>query len=194
MGSTSSAEQGTTDLTLVARYKETEDLGLVGELFNRHSALILGRCVHYLKSKDDAHDASMDIFEELVTKLLVHNVSNFRSWLYTLVGNHCLMKLRKVKDIKEVDALNEKIENRFMENPDFEHLLNETQSESEMLQMAMAQLKESQRICVELFYLQELSYKEVSEKTGFDLNQVKSDIQNGKRNLKLILMKMTNED
>jgi RNA polymerase sigma-70 factor (ECF subfamily) len=194
MGSTSLAAHGTTDLELVARYKETEDLRVVGELYQRHKALILGRCTHFLKSKDDAQDASMDIFEELVAKLLVHNVANFRSWLYTLVGNHCLMKIRKVKDIKEVDVQSEKIENRFMENPDFEHLLVEGQSESELLQVAMAQLKENQRLCVDLFYLQELSYKEVAEKTGFDLNQVKSDIQNGKRNLKLILTKMTHED
>lgn len=177
------------DLDLIARYKETEDNRYVAELFQRYTHLILGTSIKYLKSNADAQDAMMDIFEELLRKLLIHEVANFKSWLYSLTRNHCLMKMRKRKGIVEVDIQDEKIENNFMESPSFEHLDSETPSETELLQGALAQLKEHQKQCVELFYLKEMSYKQVAEVTGFELKKVKSYIQNGKRNLQLILSK-----
>ena len=91
------------------------------------------------------------------------------------------------KGISEVDVQNEKIENQFMESADFEHLVTEKQDESEVLLEAIEQLKDGQRECIRLFYLKELSYKEVADITQLDLKQVKSNIQNGKRNLQLIL-------
>lgn len=187
MGSSTNAQIGASDLALISEYKKSKDPRFVGELYNRYLHLVTGACMKYLKHQEDAKDASMDIFEELLVKLLVHEISNFKSWLYSLTRNHCLMKIRKVKNITEVDIQDEKIENRFMEKPDFEHLIDESSSETERLQSAIANLKDNQRLCIELFYLQEMSYKQVSEKTGLDLKQVKSNIQNGKRNLQLIL-------
>jgi RNA polymerase sigma-70 factor (ECF subfamily) len=187
MGSSTNAQIGASDLALISEYKKSKDPRFVGELYNRYVHLVIGACMKYLKHQEDAKDASMDIFEELLVKLLVHDISNFKSWLYSLTRNHCLMKIRKVKNITEVDIQDEKIENRFMEKPDFEHLIDESSSETERLQSAVANLKDNQRLCIELFYLKEMSYKQVSEKTGLDLKQVKSNIQNGKRNLQLIL-------
>lgn len=175
------------DLDLIRRYKETGDNRFVGELFQRYTHLILGTCIKYLKSKADAQDAMMDIFEELLRKLKTHEVSNFKNWLYSLSRNHCLMKIRKNKGITVVDIENEKIEHKFMESPTYEHLDNEEPSESERLAGALAQLKDNQKQCVELFYLKEMSYKQVADHTGFEMKKVKSYIQNGKRNLLLIL-------
>ena len=189
MGATTTRQVKHSDLELIARYKETEDNQFVGELFKRYTHLILGTCIKYLKSQQDAQDAMMDIFEELLKKLLAHNVTNFKSWLYSLTRNHCLMKIRKNKGITEVGIENENFENYFMETPDFEHLDTESRSEEDLLYEALAQLKEHQKVCVELFYIKELSYQQVSEKTGFELKKVKSYIQNGKRNLQLILSK-----
>lgn len=189
MGATNKTPSGLSDQALIAQYKETRDNHCVGELYTRYTHLILATSKKYLTNNDEARDAAQDIFEELLTKLLVHEVSNFKSWLYSLVRNHCLMKIRKVKGITEVDVHDEKIENSFMESPSFEHLEDGTLSEAEQIQRALGQLKEHQRLCVELFFLREMSYKEVSERTGFELSQVKSYIQNGKRNLQLILSK-----
>lgn len=182
-----------TDLELIARYKATRDKRFVGHLFQRHKHLVVGACMKYLKHQEEAKDASMDIFEELMTKLLEHEVKNFKSWLYSLTRNFCLMKMRKNKGVSEVDVQSEKIENQFMESADFEHLVDERQDESEVLHGAIAQLKNGQRECIRLFYLKELSYKEVAESTGLDLKQVKSNIQNGKRNLQLILTQALND-
>jgi RNA polymerase sigma factor (sigma-70 family) len=189
MAATHNTPSGPLDLALITQYKNTQDIRLVGELFERHAHLILAIAKKYFEDQEDAKDAASDIFEELVTKLLNHDVTNFKSWLYSVVRNHCLMKLRKSKGITEVDVDDKKFENVFMESPSFEHLNDGTQSETEIIHNAIAQLKDHQRVCVEMFFLQELSYKEVSERTGFELSQVKSYIQNGKRNLQLILSK-----
>jgi len=184
--------QEATDLELIAEYKATGNNRYVGELFRRHQHMILGTCIKFLKHKEEAKDASMDIFEELLVKLLKHDVSNFKSWLYSLTSNHCRMKIRRRKGIVEEEFDAEKNETYFMETPDYEHLDSEAQSEIDLLNNALSQLKVHQAECVRLFYLQELSYKEVAAKTGYELKKVKSYIQNGKRNLQLILSKAKN--
>ncbi len=186
------SSQNDKDLDLINRYKETGHNRYVGDLFQQYQNLILGTCIKYLKDREEAKDATMDIFEGLLVKLQSHEVSNFKSWLYTFTRNHCLMFIRKRKGIIEEEFQPEKIEQTFMESPDFEHLDTEAQSESEVLKAAMAQLKEHQRRCIQLFYLEELSYRDVADRTGFELKKVKSYIQNGKRNLQLLLSQAKN--
>ena len=184
--------QNEKDLDLINRYQETGNNRYIGELFQQYQNLILGTCIKYLKDRETAKDATMDIFEGLLGKLSSHEVSNFKSWLYTFTRNHCLMYIRKRKGIIEEEFQPEKIEKTFMESPDFEHLDSEAQSESEVLKAAMAQLKDHQRRCIQLFYLEELSYRDVADRTGFELKKVKSYIQNGKRNLQLLLSQAKN--
>lgn len=57
------------------------------------------------------------------------------------------------------------------------------------LEEAMQHLKKEQKTCIRMFYLQRKSYQSIAEETGFNLLQVKSYIQNGKRNLRLLLEK-----
>jgi RNA polymerase sigma-70 factor (ECF subfamily) len=59
----------------------------------------------------------------------------------------------------------------------------------DLLEEAIQELSEEQKLCVNLFYLQKKSYQQITDRTGFTLMQVKSYIQNGKRNLKIILEK-----
>lgn len=184
--------QNEKDLDLINRYQETGNNRYIGELFQQYQNLILGTCIKYLKDRETAKDATMDIFEGLLEKLSSHEVSNFKSWLYTFTRNHCLMYIRKRKGIIEEEFQPEKIEQTFMETPDFEHLDSEAQSESEVLKAAMAKLKDHQRWCIQLFYLEELSYRDVADRTGFELKKVKSYIQNGKRNLQLLLSQAKN--
>jgi RNA polymerase sigma-70 factor, ECF subfamily len=175
-------------LELIAEYRATENPAPLSVLFMRYKCLVMGACMKFLKHSMEAEDATMDIYLELNTKLLGHEIKNFKSWLYTLTSNHCLMKLRKNKGIVEVDADDKKFESLFMENEGIEHLLEDLQDETQILHDAVNQLKEGQRDCINLFYLQKLSYQEVAEKTGLDLGQVKSHLQNGKRNLHIYLI------
>ena len=172
------------DSELIFIYKKTNDLSVIGELYTRYTALVYGVCLKYLKDRDEAKDASMQLFERLIETLKSHEIENFKSWLYVSARNHCLMQIRskKGKFKEEIDALD--VENQFLLHPQEE---NELEEDLDKLEECMKQLIEEQQKCVRLFYLNEKCYKEITVVTGFDLHQVKSFIQNGKRNLKICM-------
>lgn len=173
-----------TDAELVNDYRQTHDLSTLGELYNRYMELVYGVCLKYLKSPDDAQDAVMSIFEELIGKLQKHDVENFKSWLYTLAKNHCLMRLRSEKKAP-VTSLKEE----FMQSGEAGHPEDALAKEENFLLMedCLKQLSGEQRKAVELFYLQGKCYNEIAADTGLEWNQVRSYIQNGRRNLKLCM-------
>nr|WP_236065632.1 sigma-70 family RNA polymerase sigma factor [Niastella soli] len=161
-------------------------------LFQRYMDLLYGVCLKYLKQPESAKDAVMQVFEELVVKLPKHEVDNFKSWLYTLAKNHCLMQLRTPKNLKttEFNADSMQLEE--------EMHLNGIQLKEENLQKlerCLETLSIEQKKSVELFYLQNKCYKEIAAETGIEWNKVRSFIQNGRRNLKICMEKgMKNEE
>jgi RNA polymerase sigma-70 factor (ECF subfamily) len=169
---------------LLNRYKTTGDLALVGELFTRYQSLVYGVCLKYLRNRDDAKDAVMHLFEKLNSTLKSHEIGHFKSWLYTTTRNHCLMQIRAGKGKFTVELELGRMENQYLLHPEDEPALEENLIK---LERCIETLNAEQKKCVTLFYLQEKCYKEISHATGFDLNHVKSYIQNGKRNLKTCL-------
>jgi RNA polymerase sigma factor (sigma-70 family) len=174
------------DLELISRFKKSGELNLLGILFSRYASLVYGVSLKYLKKRDDAKDSVMQIFEKLAIVLREHEVENFKSWLYVTVRNHCLMQLRSKKN-----RFPESLDINFMENERFLHLEEEPETEQNLtkLEKCVDKLDGDQKQCISLFFLQERCYKEITELTGFDLNKVKSHIQNGKRNLKICMEK-----
>jgi RNA polymerase sigma factor (sigma-70 family) len=174
------------DAALVASYQTTGDLEVLGLLYNRYMHLVFGVCLNYFKDEELSKDAVMQIFEELVVKVKVHQIQNFKSWLHVLTRNHCLMALRKASKNNVIS-----LEEGLVENTDFVHLDMDNAKETQLsiMEKCMERLPEEQRISVDLFYLQEKNYKEVADLTGYDLLKVKSYIQNGKRNLKICIEK-----
>ncbi len=174
------------DLELVSHYKQTNDNTYVGVLFQRHTHLIFGVCMKYLKDEDEAQDASMHIFEKLLVDLRKHEIQQFKGWLHMVCKNYCLMQLRagatKLKHNREMH----KDLTGLMEFDQNVHLIKENKIEIQLTYMeeCMKGLNAEQRLCIQLFFLQEKSYQEVTEATNFSMNNVKSYIQNGKRNLK----------
>lgn len=172
------------DLELVAKYKDSGDLSLVGTLYNRYMTLVYGVCMKYLKDREESRDAVMQIFEKLIVSLKTHEIAHFKGWLYTTARNHCLMTLRARKGNKVVE-----ISADFMENGLLLHLQDEPEMETNLIKLekCIAHLVAEQKDCVTLFYMHQKCYKEIVQITGFDDNKVKSYIQNGKRNLKLCM-------
>jgi RNA polymerase sigma-70 factor (ECF subfamily) len=187
------------DTELVNKFRETRDNAIVGELYQRYTHLVFGVCMKYLKDEDGAKDGVMQIFEKLLTDLHRHNIDNFKGWLYMVAKNHCLMYFRSKKNHVELprelsnydgdedstasygsSATMELASDLHPNGADKEIQLN-------LMETAIKELKEQQKICIELFYLQEKSYEEVAKLTGYTMNEVKSYIQNGKRNLKIIM-------
>lgn len=176
-----------TDNEIILRYKQTRDKELVGELFRRYARFVCLVCMKYLKEEEQAKDAAMQVFEELFEKLKKHEIQNFKPWLHSVAKNHCLILLRKKKRLPVFQ------EDLFREFPDpvesklLLHLSDEKESLLTKLENAILSLNKEQRTCIELFYLKKMCYQEVAAKTGYSDKQVKSYIQNGKRNLRLIL-------
>ena len=174
------------DKELVNQFKATGNMNILAELYERYMDLLYGVCLKYLKQPEAARDAVMQIFEELVEKLKKHEVDNFKSWLYTLAKNHCLMQLRTPKNLKTTEF---KIE--IMQSDEEVHLNGALQREENLqkLERCLQTLSAEQKITVELFYLQNKCYKEIAEITGLEWNKVRSYIQNGRRNLKICMEK-----
>jgi RNA polymerase sigma factor (sigma-70 family) len=173
-----------TDAELLLLYKRSDDLSVLGELFNRYMSLVYGVCLKYLKDREESRDAVMQVFEKLVTSLREHEVEHFKSWLYVTARNHCLMQLRARKGKKF-----EEISPYLMENDRAVHLEDEPELEANLskLEKCIETLVSEQKRCVQLFYLEQKCYRDISRLTGYDDNKVKSYIQNGKRNLKICM-------
>jgi RNA polymerase sigma factor (sigma-70 family) len=180
------SNQSTADHELVALYKQSGKLEVLAELYQRYMDLLYAVCLKYLKEPEVAKDAVMAVFEELALKLRKHQVENFKGWLYTLTKNYCLMQLRSSKHL-QTKELNE---DRVQLTEDM-HLNGVFEKESQLngLEKCMETLATEQRAVIELFYLQDKCYKEISEITGTEWNKVRSLIQNGRRNLKICLEK-----
>ncbi|MBN1144829.1 MAG: sigma-70 family RNA polymerase sigma factor [Bacteroidales bacterium] len=175
------------DPELVNLYREKLDPELLGVLYKRYMLLVYGVCMKYLKNRDDSQDAVMQIFETLVTDVPRFEIRNFKSWLYGVTRNHCLMKLRK--DHAEKNRHDQISAELFVESTSVLHPIddNEDSGLQERLKSCMEQLKEEQRRCVEMFYYHQRCYKEIAAELALDENKVKSAIQNGKRNLKICI-------
>jgi DNA-directed RNA polymerase specialized sigma24 family protein len=85
------------DESLLKAYQASGDQAHLAALYMRYTDLVFGVCLKYLKERENAKDAVMSIYQELIKKLQTHNVDNFKSWLYVVAKNHCLMQLRKEK-------------------------------------------------------------------------------------------------
>ncbi|NLR78746.1 RNA polymerase sigma factor [Chitinophaga eiseniae] len=178
--------QDAADADLIREYKASGKLDFLAALYQRYMNLVYGVCLKYF-DEEASKDAVMQIFEELIDKLKVHEVQNFKSWLHVLSRNHCLMKLRamKNKESRQVSIDDHPV----VENEEIGHHVNGITLEDNLQSMekCLETLPEEQKRSVDLFYLQEKSYREVSVITGYEMNKVKSYIQNGKRNLKICM-------
>lgn len=183
----SGKHQDQSDEELLDIFQNSGSLDVLGELYSRYMHLVYGVSLKYLGDRDDAQDAVMNIFEKLVTDLPKHKVQNFKSWLYVLTKNHCLMEFRSRKSAdNRLEGL--KIEQEFMESGIEMHPLDrEDRSIEDALKKCIEKLKDEQKQCIDLFYYQKLCYQEIAAKLLMEEKKVKSYLQNGKRNLKICL-------
>lgn len=177
------------DEELLLLYKSSGKSDYFGELYNRYIPLLYGVCLKYLHDPDKSQDAVMQLFEDLLPKVSNYDIAVFRTWIYSVVKNHCLQILRKESKEIVVD-----FNVNIMESDEILHLLSEEKSDNESeeveaLRRCMKKLPEQQRICITHFFMDEMSYADIVDATGYVLKQVKSYIQNGKRNLKVCIDK-----
>jgi RNA polymerase sigma-70 factor (ECF subfamily) len=175
------------DQELLQKFYSDRNNQWLGIALQRYTLLLLGVCMKYLKNEEEAKDAVQQIFLKAITELGKYKVDYLKSWLYTVARNHCLMKLRD--------------KNRFIPVEDDTPIASPETDRTELankeitlslLETSLEELNPEQKTCVTLFYLQKKSYQEIVTHTGYSLLQVKSHIQNGKRNLKILVEKKMN--
>lgn len=179
--------QNITDTELLKNFYDSRDNKWLGIILERYTLLLLGVCMKYLKNEEEAKDSVQQIFLKAITELNKYRVEYFKSWLYMVAKNHCLMKLRDRRG-KIATELTEKLTATADTGTDIE-VLWQNEKTIELMIESLKELNPEQQQCVTLFYLDKKSYLEISERTGHSLLQVKSYIQNGKRNLRILIEK-----
>jgi RNA polymerase sigma-70 factor (ECF subfamily) len=169
-----------TDEDLVAAVRDGHQPAL-GTLWDRYAQLLFGVCMKYLKDTERSKDLVAELFADLPALLGRHTVERFRPWVHTVMRNRCLLFLRNHRpaDAQALDQL----ENGADDTD--ESALRE--ADLTRLEQAIERLNDAQRTCIRLFHLEHHSYQETAARTGLTVEQVRSHLQNGRRNLRLIL-------
>jgi len=183
--------QHITDQELLEQFYSDQDNEWLGILLQRYTLLLLGVSMKYLKNEEEAKDAVQQIFLKVIQELQKYKVEFFKSWLYMVAKNHCLMKIRD-RQGKITAEINDRLAAKPEDETDMQALVDNDHT-LELMEEALKELNLEQQQCVTLFYLQKKSYQEISDETGYTMLQVKSYIQNGKRNLKIGIEKKLSE-
>lgn len=174
-----------TDEELLNKFYQSGNNEWLGALLERYTLLLFGTCMKYLKNETQAKDAVQQVFLKVITELAKYKVTYFKSWVYLVAKNHCLMQLRSKGKVILHDEMPDITAH---EDLDIASLLHKDQ-DIVLLKESVAELSEEQKICITLFYLNNKSYQEIAADTGYEMMKVKSYIQNGKRNLKILMDK-----
>lgn len=180
-----------TDQDLLDRFYSDRDNVWLGTLLQRYTLLLFGVCMKYIKNEEEARDCVQQIFVKVITELTKYRVDYFKSWIYTIARNHCLMKLRDRHG--HAAELSDSMLAAWDEEPGKNTHL-EKEQQLELMGASLEELGKEQKLCVILFYMEKRSYQDIAATTGYTLMQVKSHIQNGKRNLKLLMEKKAKAD
>ncbi len=179
-----------TDEELVSQFVELGKHHYFDEIYRRYRHLAYGVCLKMMKNEDDARDITSEVFRILFAKLPTSNVKSLKSYLYAIARNECIAVLRqRKKDITKLSEIQylEKTHSKLMENEIINSLLNGGPFIETVVENAVENLGEEQRTCIRLFFYNDKSYKEIASETGYSEKQVKSYLQNGKRNLRIVL-------
>ena len=156
------------DNELLRKFYEDHDNEWLGILLQRYTMLLLGVSMKYLKNEEEAKDAVQQVFLKTISELHKYKVEYFKSWIYMIARNHCLMKLRDSR--KFTTGINEQL----LATPDQTAELNnhiEKDKKLGNMEEALRQLNNEQQLCVTLFYLQKKSYQDIADQTHFNLMQ-----------------------
>lgn len=178
-----------TDQELLERFYHEHDNQWLGVIFQRYTLLLLGVCMKYLRNEEEARDAVQQVYLKAMTELHKYKVTYFKSWIYMIAKNHCLMQLRN----RGSRITTEVTENLMTEDEQqYSWQKIEQDRQLELMETSLEELNPEQKRCVMLFYLEKKSYQQITAETGYTMMQVKSHIQNGKRNLRIIMERKMN--
>jgi len=168
----------------LANYYKTHDPEWLGALLARYTMLLFGVCMKYLKQEEEARDAVQQVYLKVLSATAKTEVHNFGGWVYQIARNECLSRLRQQPERPADTETFDREE--APESLSVEEWMAEDRKFIQ-LEQALKELKTHQQECITLFYFQSKSYQEIAAELKLSIKEVKSHIQNGKRNLKVKL-------
>lgn len=177
------------DLLQIKEFRRTGDMEILGELYGKYMHLVYGVCLKYLKSRDDAQDAVMQIFEKLTIEAIRQEIKHFKSWLFVVTKNFCLVEIKKHHTDDPRYSEWQEEEKKIVELSDELHPIDDTDRLSDKLYACIDKLKDEQKDCINLFYFKKKCYREIAKILRTEEKDIKSNIQNAKKNLKICLEK-----
>jgi RNA polymerase sigma-70 factor (ECF subfamily) len=157
---------GTTDTRESIARASAGDADAWGQLYREFAPAIFRFCRRALPTREDAEDATTEIFMKLKDKLVQYDTTrSFSAWLYKVAANHCwdILRRRRIRQDKETDDL----ENVPLEHPDpsqLERLIE--QRTSEEVRKALGKLGPRARMALVMRYYSDMSYDEIADELG----------------------------
>jgi len=172
------------DQELLDSFYKQNDKKALAHLYIRYTSSQFGICMKYLKDKEAAKDMIQDIFEKISRKLITTKVDNFRAWLFFVTKNACLNKLAKNKKIFiETAHLPFDFKNDIYE---IDHIIEKEKKLNE-LEKCISNLSTQQQKVLKLFFFEKFCYSQIAEMMQIEWGNVRSVLQNSKRNLRICL-------
>src|SRR6202035_4611203 len=157
---------GKTEPTEIIARARTGDTQAWGELYREYAPAIFRFCRRALPTREDAEDATMEIFMKLRDKLIQYDdTRSFGAWLYKVAANHCWDQLRrrKIRQDKETDD----VADVPLEHPDPNQLDRMIeQSTNDEVRRALAKLGARARMALVMRYYSDMSYDEIADALG----------------------------
>ena len=154
---------GITEPTEAIARARAGDADAWGELYRDYAPAIFRFCRRALPTREDAEDATMEVFMKLKVKLVQYDATrSFAAWLYKVAANHCwdMLRRRRIRQDKETDDL----ENVPLEHPDpsqLERLIEKRTSEE--VRKALNKLGARARMALVMRYYSDMSYDEIAD-------------------------------
>jgi RNA polymerase sigma-70 factor, ECF subfamily len=137
-----------------------------GELYRRHAPAIFRFCRRLLPAREDAEDATTEIFMKVRQKLGTYDSSRpFTAWLYKVASNHCWDTLRRRRIRQDLETGD--LDTLPLEHPDPSQLERlQAEHTSKEVRNGLAKLPDRARMALVLRYFADMSYEEIADTLG----------------------------
>ena len=179
----------TSDTTLIALIKDG-DSSAFRQLVDRYKDVSLSLAFSILKDSDIAEDALQESFLKVYKNIHKFRAkASFATWLYRIVVNTSNTLAKKLSPDSNAPPLNPNEEESYSFINDLE-----TKDLATVVKEAMKMLKSDEALLLQLYYLSELSVKEIMLVTKFKRSKVKVTLHRGRENLRLVLGNILGEE
>lgn len=169
------------------------DMQAFGLLVQKHQNLVFTLAIRMLKNHEEAQEAAQDSFVRVYQSLSsFEGKSKFTTWLYRIVYNECLGRLRKIKReftlVEELSHTEEPVD--FMDGLEIMQL----EERADLVTKGIRLLNSSEAAVLTFFYLEDQSIKDICTITGGTESNVKVQLFRGRKNLANALQKLSNNE